>query len=298
VCTYNRKEYLPDCLKHLANQSANRRDYEVLIIDNNSTDNTCDISNEFIRSNSDLDVHYFCEINQGLTNARNRGIKEATGEILSFIDDDAFVDQEYIKETLTYFKEHENVSAIGGKISPVYEGKSPKWMSKYLLTLVSALDMGNSPKKFKGSKFPIGANMAFRAEVFEKYGLFNPALGRKGKELEGGEEKDVFLRLKKHHEEIHYVPSVKVDHIIPEKRLTMEYIKGLGIGVGSSEIKRLKGLGMAKWFDKIMSESLKIIATLLLFIAYSFRLKFNAAIMLVKFRLWVLKGMIQKSNSH
>ncbi|ADR23761.1 hypothetical protein MATR_23810 [Marivirga tractuosa] len=293
VCTYNRQEYLPDCLKHLANQSADNRDFEVLIIDNNSTDNTAKIASDFIKSHPDLNVHYFCEMNQGHTFARNRGIKEAKGEILSFIDDDAFVDTHFIKEIHSYFNQHAEVSAIGGKILPVYEGKHPKWMSKYLLTLVSALDMGNNPKTFKGSKFPIGANMAFRTEVFEKYGHFNTDLGRRGSGLEGGDEKEVFLRLKREKEAIHYVPKVKVDHIIPEKRLTMEYIKGLGIGVGSSEKRRVTKTGFVETVKKIFSEVIKAGATLLLFLIYFAQGKFAQANMLVKFRFWVLQGYLK-----
>jgi glycosyltransferase involved in cell wall biosynthesis len=290
VCTYNRQEYLPDCLKHLAAQSAQSQDYEILIIDNKSTDNTATIAQDFIKDHPELNAYYFCETNQGHTFARNRGINEATGEILSFIDDDAFVDYHFIKEIQSYFNQNNEVSAIGGKISPVYEGENPKWMSKYLLTLVSALDMGNTPKKFKGSKFPIGANMAFRAEVFEKYGLFNTDLGRRGSGLEGGDEKEVFLRMKKEKEQIHYVPSVKVDHIIPEKRLTMEYIKGLGIGVGSSEKRRVLKTGAIETVKKIMSETIKIGVTFMLFFFYFIQGKFAQAKMLVKFRYWVLTG--------
>lgn len=292
VCTYNRQEYLPDCLQHLAKQSADNRDYEVLIIDNNSTDRTADISSTFIKDHPEMNVHYYCEMNQGHTFARNRGIKEAKGKILSFIDDDAFVGKDFIKEIQSYFDDNHGVSAIGGKILPVYENETPKWMSKYLLTLVSALDMGNSPKKFIGSKFPIGANMAFRAEVFEKYGLFNTDLGRRGSELEGGDEKEVFLRLKKENEEIHYVPMVKVDHIIPEKRLTMEYIKGLGIGVGSSEKRRVINAGFGETINKLASEFIKIGATFILFCFYFIQGKFAQANMLVKFRFWVLKGYL------
>jgi glycosyltransferase involved in cell wall biosynthesis len=280
-------------LNHLKDQSAPKKDYEVLIIDNNSKDQTSKIAREFIQSDSDLNAYYFCEQNQGHTFARNRGIKEAKGSILSFIDDDAFVGHNFIKEIQFYFDRNEEVSAIGGKILPVYEKETPKWMSKYLLTLVSALDMGNSPKKFKGSKFPIGANMAFRAEVFEKYGLFNTDLGRRGTELEGGDEKEVFLRLKKENEEIHYAPKVKVDHIIPESRLTMDYIKGLGIGVGSSEKRRVINAGFGETISKFASESIKIAATFILFCFYFIQGKFAQANMLVKFRFWVLKGYLQ-----
>ncbi|WKK79850.2 glycosyltransferase [Marivirga arenosa] len=293
VCTYNRQEYIGECLKHLAKQSASAEKYEVLIIDNNSRDQTADISKEFVANHPELNVHYHCEMNQGHTFARNRGITEAKGEILSFIDDDAFVDYHFIEAIDNYFKQHAEVSAIGGKILPVYEGKHPKWMSKYLLTLVSALDMGEQVRKFTGAKFPIGANMAFRAKVFEKYGKFNTDLGRRGSELEGGDEKEVFLRLKREKEEIHYVPQVKVDHIIPERRLSMEYIKGLGVGVGTSEKRRVVKSGLAEVIKKFISETIKVGGTLVLFFLYSLQGKFAQAWMLLKFRFWVLKGYFQ-----
>ncbi len=296
VCTYNRAKYLPACLKHLAEQSVDYTNYEVLIVDNNSTDNTAEICHDFIAENESLNFYYFLENNQGHTFARNRGILEAGGEILSFIDDDAFVKNDFIENIGQYFNSHKPIMAIGGKIIPVYETEKPKWMSKYLLTLVSAIDLGDKPKAFKGNKFPIGANMAFRKEVFNKYGLFNTELGRRADGLEGGDEKEVFLRLKDNNEVIHYVPSVCVDHIIPEKRIQIPYIKGLGIGVGSSEIKRLKGAGFNKWMNKIISEFIKFVATFILFIGYCLQLKFNAALMLVKFRIWVIKGMIQKQH--
>ncbi|GAA5029012.1 hypothetical protein GCM10011506_16970 [Marivirga lumbricoides] len=295
VCTYNREKYLPDCLEHLSRQTAAKEYYEILIIDNKSSDNTPNIAGDFVRKN-DRNAYYFLEENQGHTYARNRGISEASGEILTFIDDDAFVGDNFIENIQNYFDTNPEVQALGGKIVPVYEGKEPKWMSRYLLTLVSAIDMGSQPKQFSGNKFPIGANMSFRKHVFMRYGLFNTELGRRAEGLEGGDEKEMFLRMKKNNEVIHYVPSVTVDHIIPEKRTKKEYIRGLGIGVGSSERKRLRGAGLKQWSKKVWSELIKIAASIALFLAYCLRLKFNAALMLIKFRIWVIKGLLTRSN--
>jgi glycosyltransferase involved in cell wall biosynthesis len=296
VCTYNRDIYLPKTLAHLARQSAEKSLYEVLIIDNNSKDDTPQIAKDFISKHSAISVSYFLELNQGHTYARNRGIKEAKGQILTFIDDDAFVDTDFIKNIHHYFNFNKEVKAIGGKIIPVYETESPKWMSKFFLPLVSALDMGSHPKRFSGSKFPIGANMSFRKEVFEKYGLFDVNLGRRGTGLEGGDEKEVFLRLKKNNEEIHYVPNVVVDHIIPAKRTTMDYVKGLAMGVGSSERKRLSDKPFSEKLGKIVNECAKIVGSLILFIAYALRFRFQAAFLLLRFRYWVLMGMVLKNK--
>jgi glycosyltransferase involved in cell wall biosynthesis len=290
VCTYNREIYLPRTLQHLDQQDVN--DFEVLIIDNNSTDHTATIAKEFTDKKPEL-FKYFLELDQGHTYARNRGIREAKGEILTFIDDDAFVHASYVRNIIKYFEDY-SITALGGRIIPIYEsGKNPEWMTKHLLPLVSALDMGLNARFFKGTKFPIGANMSFRREVFDEYGLFDVKLGRRGSSgLEGGDEKEVFIRLKKNNEPILYAPDVVVDHIIPDKRLTEEYIRGLGIGVGTSERKRLQSEGFKGWIGKLGSEAIKAAGTFVLATLNLLSGKYKAARMLIKFRIWVLKGLL------
>ena len=292
VCTYNREQYLPNTLEHLKNQSAPSSSYEIVIINNKSTDNTDKICQDFIQENPDINISYHIEQNQGHTYARNRGIKEATGDMLAFIDDDAFVNQDYTKNIEAFFSKFPDVAAIGGKITPKYESEEPKWMSKHLLPLVAALDMGNNIVEFKKRKFPIGANMAYRSTVFEKYGLFDVTLGRRGDGLEGGDEKDLIFRIKTN-EKVYYVPTVSVDHIIPDKRLTMEYIKGMAIGVATSEIKRLKKEGSKGMIGKLLEEFVKLGGTLILSMKHLLLFDFQKAAMLVKFRYWVFKGYLK-----
>ncbi len=290
VCTYNRAKYLKTCLEHLANQKSPADRYEIVIINNNSPDNSDAIIVEFINSHQNLNIVYHIEYNQGHTYARNAGITKSSGEILSFIDDDAFPDPNFIHEIEIAFKDPK-VMAIGGKIKPVYEtGKKPVWMSKYLLPLVSALDMGNDIKPFKGTKHPIGANMAFKRAVFQKIGNFDVNLGRRGIDgLEGGDEKDLFFKLKEYNMLIQYHPKVFVEHIIGKNRTTENYVKGLAVGVGSSEKKRLKGGKLLlKWGD----EMIKLGGSMILFVLYAIRLRFSAALMLIKFRFWVIKGLL------
>lgn len=291
VCTYNREKYLPNTLKCLKNQSAPSDTYEIVIINNNSTDSTDKICQNFVQENSQLQISYHIEYNQGHTYARNRGIKEAKEDLLAFIDDDAFVNHDYVKNVDYFFNNFPHVSAIGGKITPIYESGEPKWMSKHLLPLVAALDMGNNIIEFKKRKFPIGANMAYRATVFKKYGLFDVTLGRRGDGLEGGDEKDLIFRIKAN-EKVYYVPNVSVDHIIPDKRLSMEYIKGMAIGVATSEIKRLKKEGAKGVIGKFLEEFVKLGGTLILALKHIFQFDFQKAFMLIKFRYWVFKGYL------
>jgi len=290
VCTYNRETYLKKTLRYLSEQSASPQEYEVLVIDNNSTDTTATICKDFISTDRHDHFYYHLEKNQGHTFARNKGIKESKGEYIAFLDDDAWVYGNYCENIIKYFNSNPEVMALGGKITPIYEGEPPAWMTTYLWPLVAGLDMGDEVREFKRSKYPIGANMAFRTIVFKDYGYFNTELGRRGKELEGGDEKDMVYRLKKDGRKVHYVPSIHVKHIISESRTQMPYIKGQAIGVGTSEKKRLLAEGISAKLKKTIEEIVKIGATCVLALYYLLTFKPEKSIMLIKFRIWIIRG--------
>lgn len=150
---------------------------------------------DFSQNYPDIPFFYFLEANQGLSFARNRGIAEARGDILVFLDDDAFMHKNYLHNLKNNLKNHP-ASAFGGKIIPEYEtGQPPVWMSKWSYIWVSALDKGDKICLFEGKSFPIGANMGFRRTEIPADG-FNTTLGRKKGNLMGGEEKDIFNRMK------------------------------------------------------------------------------------------------------
>lgn len=295
ICTYNRDKYLPRTLDSFLNQSAPFESFELVVINNMSTDSTEEVISNFIESKHSITCNVFNELNQGHTYARNRGIKESKGRIISFIDDDAFVHPGYIEGIIESFS-NKNILAIGGKIIPKYEsGSAPTWMTKFLLPLVAALDLGDKKREFSGAKFPIGANMAFRREVFESYGDFDEQLGRRGTDgLEGGDEKDLFSRLKKNNELIMYCPNVVVDHIIPDKRLQISYVKGLAKGVGSSERKRLAAENQINKTKRFFLEVVKITGSGILAIGYLIKGQSEAALMLLRFRFWVIEGYFSK----
>jgi glycosyltransferase involved in cell wall biosynthesis len=266
---------------------------EIVIVNNNSPDDTHEICTQFIHDHPEINVNYVKEHNQGLTHARNRGISEAKAELIAFIDDDAFVRKEYCEQTIRFFNSHLEATVVGGKIVPVYEsGEEPKWMTPYLLTLMAAQDLGDSVKSFALNKFPIGANMIFRASIFNEVGLFNPELGRKGDSLEGGEEKDIVFKIRALNKSILYCPTIAVDHIISEQREEMSYIKKMGIGIGISEITRVKQKGIIGVTGKVFQELFKWAASLLLFAKFLIQGTPIKGITLLKFRYWVLHGLL------
>ena len=296
ICTYNRQKFILKTLKCLQEQDFPASDFEIIIVNNNSSDNTKAICADFVSQSPGLQINYVEEYNQGLSYARNRGIKEAKGAIITFIDDDAFAVSGFLKSIHGFFSQNSSVLALGGKVKPEFETGKPSWMSPFLMPLVAALDMGENIKEFSGKSFPVGANMSFRSEVFERFGLFNNDLGRKGNNLLGSEEKDFFNRLKKATIKIIYLPEAEVTHIIPPSRITIDYIKRQAIGIGVSERLRVKSAGVFEELKKTADELFKVGATLLLSLYYTFTLQFSKAYMLIKFRFWVLKGFYSSQS--
>jgi glycosyltransferase involved in cell wall biosynthesis len=133
----------------LGEQSAEKHEYEIILINNNSTDNTERICLDFKAKNTSIDFNYFVEYNQGLSFARNRGIKESKYPILAFIDDDAIASYNYVKEIINFFEHYKDIDVLGGKISPIYETEKPKWMSTFLESLTSVIDLGEKTCQLK-----------------------------------------------------------------------------------------------------------------------------------------------------
>lgn len=128
ICTYNRDKFLPECLDHLKKQDAEADDFEILIVNNKSTDNTKQISLEFIELNPRLNVRYVEEVVEN--------------------------------------PEYSGHTAFGGKVIPRYNpGKEPKWLTPYLEGLVSKVDLGDDRKPFE-KKYPAVCNMVLRADFF------------------------------------------------------------------------------------------------------------------------------------
>ena len=272
-------------------------DWELIVVDNNSTDNTLSEIKRFEKDYTPKNYRYVLETQQGLSFARNRGIREANGDWLVFLDDDAFVSENYIERLSQYIAEIPDMQGFGGKIEPLFEdGKTPEWLCRWNRSWVSALDLGNKVIPFKGKAFPTGANMGFKRQLVDLYGDFNTQLGRTGKKLIGGEEKDFFIRLKKSNVKIYYLPDISVNHCIPPSRTTLEYIEKLGYGVGQSEQYRTLNISRLAYIKQLLLELLKWAATILLSLFYSVMRKVACAKSLILFRKQVTKGLLKKNN--
>lgn len=295
ICTYNRDQYIYNTLKCIAENRYPTEKYEIVLVNNNSTDQTENECFRFQKDFSDIPIRYFVETNQGLSHARNRGIQEAKKDVLVFLDDDSFVDVDYLHNLEEYLHNYSDFTAFGGKIDPLFEsGKTPAWLSKWTYTLVSAINLGNKVTLFKGTQYPVGANMGFRKECFEQYSLFNTALGRSKKNLMAGEEKDIFNRIKSDNGMIYYFPNVRVQHVIPESRTTKSFICKMGEGVGRSEKLRTLDISKSSYAKRIFSEIIKWGGSIVLCLGYILSLQPKKGTILLAFRWNVSKGLLKK----
>lgn len=297
ICTYNRDKFLYDALLHVAENDFPHKEYEIVLVNNNSTDNTENECLRFAEEFPDVQFRYFVETKQGLSHARNRGIDESHGEVLIFLDDDSFVKPDYLSNLKKQFEKHPETMAFGGKITPRFEsGETPKWLCRWTYSWVSAIDKGNKVVLFEGNSFPIGANMGFRKTCIDQCGQFNTELGRKKKNLMAGEEKDLFNRLKERNMPILYFPNIQVEHMIPPQRTTSNYIVRMGQGVGMSERLRCLKSGKSTLRKRYFSELFKWCATFALWVIYVIRLRPSVGNMLMLFRWNVTKGLLNHTE--
>lgn len=295
ICTYNRDKYIYNVLKSLAENTLSKEQYEIVLIDNNCTDNTKNECKRFVQDFPNVIFRYFEEKNQGLSYARNRGIKESQGDILVYVDDDAVVNNEYLQTYSNFFNQYVDIDAAGGAIIPRYETSEPDWMSHYTKVLITCYKYhGDIIREFPKNDFPSGGNAAYRASVFEKVGLFNVELGRKGDSLVGAEEKDIFDKMTTLGMRFFYLPNAILYHLIPEKKLTKDYFDRLTYSIGKSERMRTLKIGKWKYLKRIFSEMVKWAASIVLLIGYTLLGLPKKGWKLIQFRWNVAKGLLGK----
>ncbi len=294
LCTYNRERYIYPVLKSIAEGNFPRSEYEIVLVNNNSTDNTEGECRRFVADYPDVSFRYCLEPQQGLSYARNYGIKEATGDVLVYVDDDALVNRDYLQTYADFFARNSDAVAAGGPILPQYDGcEEPTWMSHYTRQLVTGkLYLGEKEKEFPRGAFPGGGNAAYRSSVFNTVGLFNVELGRKGNSLIGAEEKDLFDKMTTQGMKFYYLPTAILYHLIPSKKLTQDYFDRLTYGIGVSERYRTQQIGTGKYLKRLVKEVVKWAATLLLWIGFALRCQFAKGNKLIIFRYNVTRGLL------
>ncbi|UDL93433.1 MULTISPECIES: glycosyltransferase [Lichenihabitans] len=224
VCTYNRAGVLFQCLNALAHQTCGPTTFEVLIVDNNSTDTTADVAQEFCGRFPNF--RYLFEARQGLANSRNVGLAAAAYDICAFTDDDAIVPPGWIDQLLRAFEAAPPATvAVGGEIDPIWETPRPDWLDDELLKPLSAgLGWSLDPITLKPEEWICEVNSAYRKAPLLKHGGFPERLGRIGMNLLSGENA-VNILLAGDGGTFYFDPHIRVQHMISSDRITKAWFR-------------------------------------------------------------------------
>jgi len=196
VCTYNRAALLRRALLSLFAQKTEKRSYEIIVIDNNSADDT-PATVEALKAESPVNLCYFRETRQGNAYARNAGVEQARAPLVAFLDDDCIADENWLSIIKSTFDRDPEVAFVGGRVLPVWESDPPSWLSTSHWAPLALLDYGTEERKISGQT-PLGlltANIAVRKEVFDQLGGFLPSLQRVKGSIGSMEDHEFLLRI-------------------------------------------------------------------------------------------------------
>jgi glycosyltransferase involved in cell wall biosynthesis len=293
ILSYNRANYIGEALDALYHQTAPLDQFEVLVIDNNSTDGTPEVFAQWRVSHPNGQFYYQTETKQGASYARNTGSTLAIGAWLCFIDDDAVSANNFVENIHRHIQAYPDRVGFGGRIIPRYIPSEPKWMSYYVSSMVGNFDYAPVACAFKDGKYPLESNMVVNKKIFDLIGGFNTMLpGVVGTLRIGGEGKDLFYKIMALGNSIYYDPSIIVEHVVEVKKLTKEYLYRVASGIGRGERSRTKAISQWAYISKIIEYLFKFAAAIVLGIKYALQGNPAKTGPIIQFRIDALLGLI------
>jgi glucosyl-dolichyl phosphate glucuronosyltransferase len=257
LCTYNRCQSLAKALDSLV-ASVLREDveWEVLVVDNGSKDQTQGVVEDFCRRYPGR-IRYLFEPQQGKSFALNSALREARGEVLAFLDDDVRVEPAWLRNLTSILRDGEWAGS-GGRILPVRGFVPPRWLAldgprSFGAALCAQFDFGDVPAELKDA--PFGTNMAFRREMFVKYGNFRGDLGPRSSETRN-EDTEFGRRLMAVGERLCYVPSAVVYHEVHENRVRKQFFLTWWFDHGRGAIRETGRIPSAGEILKLLTRTL------------------------------------------
>jgi len=243
LCTHDHADRLPRTLADLGKLTPPSSPWEILLVDNASTDDTPALLADTAWRPHGVSVRIVHEKRLGLSNARNRAIKEALGKYLLFVDDDETPDPQWLAayehDMLAYTPD-----ALGGRIDVLFEhGERPSWLQDELLGFLGHLDHGEGCWLDDPDTPFYGGNFAVRLDIFPEVGKFDADLGRKGQINTGGEDTEFYRRLIARNYRVRWVPDAIINHRIRADKLWRSYFLDLHYRQGMTEGSRTRGDG-------------------------------------------------------
>jgi glycosyltransferase involved in cell wall biosynthesis len=253
ICTRNRCDYLAKAIESLLHQTLPASAYEILVVDNASTDGTRRLVEAW--ADPDHRLRYVHEPVVGLSQARNTGWRHATGEYVAYLDDDATACVPWLECFLRDFESVDaNLGCIGGQIDPVWEAPRPAWLADELVFCVGALDRSAKPILSKDECMMAGGNAAYPRKVLAEIGGFDSSLGRKANNLLSNEEVHVWERIRALGYQGYYDPAALIYHHIGMAKLKKSWVirrmfwEGISMAVTDvllQSLTRRQRMGMA-----------------------------------------------------
>ena len=222
ICTHNRSSYLKKAVQSLVDQTLPQELYEVIVVDNGSTDDTKAIIEGF---NNFQNLRYIYEPILGLSQARNTGWQVAQGEYIAYLDDDAIACQEWLERIIRAFDTVEpRPGSVGGKVAPIWEARRPVWLAKQMELALTIIDWTDKAAFLTDDyQFLAGANVAYPREILKESGGFSTSLGRRGSNLLSSEEVLLKRYLARCNLGSYYDPEICVQHHILAQRLVKQW---------------------------------------------------------------------------
>jgi glucosyl-dolichyl phosphate glucuronosyltransferase len=267
ICTHNRADILLRVAIRslLSQQVVADCPFEILVVDNVSTDDTQERVTEVAAATAYPAIRYVYEPSIGLSHARNRGIAEAQGEIIAFLDDDSEAGTGWFQSLYDAYQRYPDAWAIGGKTVPACHEPRPRWFTGRMLRFLGGYDMGEIEMRLPGNTYLGGGNMSFRRQVFADFGGFRTELGRSGTKNLSHEEGELFWRMHRAGKPLYYVPAVLAFHWQPPERLSFKSLVNIRLSYGISEAL-VDRIHFGLWFTLTKSAKKVMLAIQALFL--------------------------------
>lgn len=232
ICTYNRSDLLGGAIESLCHQTLAVDQYEILVVDNASTDQTAALVKEYQTTFDQHCIRYIYESQPGLGRARNRALQEAQGVYIAYIDDDARAAPDWLERALHLLQGPEQPFCVGGVIRPFYTSAKPEWFKDEY----ESFTWGLQPRRLNPGESFCGSNMTWVRQTLYEKGGFDEQVGVRGEVLSGGEETAVFNRLWQGTDPpaLIYDPDLVVYHWAPPDKMQVKYVLRRAWAVGQS----------------------------------------------------------------
>lgn len=253
-------------LDSLVCQTISANEFEVIVIDNASTDSTRDLVQEWTSRFSN--IRYELEPNLGLNRARNRGWREAKGIWVAYTDDDAIAHSNWLQAWQTLLTQSQSrVAFAGGKIVADWDNFGPSWLPSQYKSVYTILDLGGSTRLLDAHETVFGANMVFCRQVLQDFGGFDDGIGAVGDGNQSyiGDEADLITRLLKANQPAYYFPDAVVTHMIVPSRLKRSWFLKRMYVIGKSQValdKKRGGQSLFTWRRVLFDSRVVLIAIL------------------------------------